>query len=133
MTSLDQCEALVISKSGLDRIMADRPAVSQDLLAFLCQRLRDTTEQLESIALYRIEARLARFLLALSEQTQSSAQTVDVSLAMSQAELGAVLGASRPKVNVALSNLAAMGAIRRNGSRLNCDIRKLQAVAEDMP
>jgi CRP/FNR family cyclic AMP-dependent transcriptional regulator len=133
MTSLDQSAVLVLSKASLARLIAGRPAISRDLIRFLCQRLRDTTEQLESIALYRIEARLARFVLALSEHMPSTSKTVEVSLVMSQTELGAVLGASRSKVNVALHTLEEVGAIRRHGSRLTCDIEKLLAITEDIP
>jgi hypothetical protein len=43
------------------------------------------------------------------------------------------LGASRPKVNVALHNLEEAGAIRRHGSRMTCDIAKLMAITEDIP
>jgi CRP-like cAMP-binding protein len=133
MTCLSECEVLVLSKSSLARLVEGRPAIGRDLIRFLCQRLRDTSEQLESIALYRIEARLARFMLALAEHGTAGSKTVDVSLAMSQTELAAVLGASRSKVNVALHNLEEMGAIHRHGSRLACDIEKLSAIAEDIP
>ncbi|MEQ1956817.1 Crp/Fnr family transcriptional regulator [Mesorhizobium sp. CN2-181] len=133
MTALAQSEVLVLSKADLANLIAHRPAISRDLIQFLCQRLRDTSEQLESIALYRIEARLARFLLALSDQMSSMSTTVEVSLVLSQTELGAVLGASRPKVNVAFHHLEEAGAIRRHGSRLTCDIQKLLAISEDIP
>jgi CRP-like cAMP-binding protein len=133
MTSLSQSEVLVLGKASLARLIAGRPAINRDLVQFLCQRLRDTTEQLESIALYRIEARLARFVLALSEHMPAASKTVEVPLLMSQTELGAVLGASRSKVNVALHNLEEAGAIRRHGSRMTCDIAKLMAITEDIP
>lgn len=131
MTSVSQSDVLLLGKTSLSRILNERPAISRALILFLCQRLRDTTEQLESIALYQIEARIARFLLALAKQTRSDAGKVDVSLLLSQTELGNVLGASRPKVNVALNNLEECGAIRRHGSRLTCDRDKLLAIAED--
>jgi len=129
MTSVCESETLALGKTSLARLMADRPAISRALIQLLCQRLRETTEQLESIALYRIEARLARFLLAL----QSSSKTEEVSLLMSQTELGAILGASRSKVNAALHNLEEMAAIRRRGSRLACNAEKLLAISQDMP
>jgi CRP/FNR family cyclic AMP-dependent transcriptional regulator len=131
MTSPVQTEVLTIGKPSLMALMSDRPSITQELIQFLCQRLRTTSDQLESIALYRIEARLARFLLALCGQVQPSSSKVAISLVMSQTELGAVLGASRSKVNVALSNLADTGAIRRSGSRVTCDIEKLHAIAEE--
>lgn len=132
LTSLYQSEALVLGKASLERLLADRPAIGCDLIKFLCQRMRDITDQLESIALYRIEARLARFLLALSQNVVCGPRIVDVTLLLSQTELGAVLGASRSKVNAALHNLEEVAAIRRHGSRLTCDIERLLAIAEDI-
>jgi CRP-like cAMP-binding protein len=45
---------------------------------------------------------------------------VDVELGMTQAEIALLLGASRPKVNVALGALESRGAISRTGERLAC-------------
>jgi CRP-like cAMP-binding protein len=132
MTSVTQSEALALGKSSLVRLIEERPTFSRDLVRFLCERVRSTSEQLESIALYRIEARIARFLLELCESRRSAEPTVDISFTMSQAELGAMLGASRPKTNGALVRLEETGAIRRRGSRLSCHVDKLRAIAEDM-
>ena len=42
-------------------------------------------------------------------------------LGFSQSELAQLLGASRPKVNVALRMLEELGAVRRTSDRLFCD------------
>jgi len=49
---------------------------------------------------------------------------------MSQTELALLIGASRPKVNVALSMLQDMGAITRKGGELRCDTSVLQSIAD---
>jgi len=41
-----------------------------------------------------------------------------------------LIGASRPKVNVALSQLQDMGAITGKGPKLMCDTDMLQEIAE---
>jgi CRP/FNR family transcriptional regulator, cyclic AMP receptor protein len=51
-------------------------------------------------------------------------------LGMSQGELALLLGASRPKVNAALTMLEDTGAITRDGDRLVCDIDELSQIAE---
>ena len=112
-------------------LIADRPTFGLHLIRFLCERLRNTSEQLESIALYRIEARIARFLLELCANRQAAGPVVDVAFTMSQAELGVILSASRPKINGALNRLEEVGAIRRHGSLLTCHIEKLRDVIED--
>ena len=49
---------------------------------------------------------------------------------MSQGELALLIGASRPKVNIALTLLEDMGAIARTGSKLTCDTEVLQDIAD---
>jgi CRP/FNR family cyclic AMP-dependent transcriptional regulator len=106
--------------------------VAQAAIRFLCTRLRETDQRLEAIALHRIEVRLARLLLsALRLQEPASAgQNVALDLGMSQGELALLIGASRPKVNIALTLLQDMGAITRNGSKLSCNTEVLQSIAE---
>ena len=55
---------------------------------------------------------------------------VSLDLGMSQGELALLIGASRPKVNIALSLLQEMGAITRKGPNLFCNTNMLQAIAE---
>jgi CRP-like cAMP-binding protein len=101
-------------------------------IRFLCTRLRETDQRLEAIALHRIEVRLARLLLS-ALKLQSPAATganVPLDLGMSQGELALLIGASRPKVNIALTMLQDMGAITRTGSKLVCDTEILHNIAE---
>ena len=51
-------------------------------------------------------------------------------LGMSQSELGLLIGASRPKVNLALTALEDMGAITKSGSGYICNLEILENVAE---
>jgi len=49
---------------------------------------------------------------------------------MSQGELALLIGASRPKVNVALTMLEDMGAIARAGAGFTCDTSVLESIAD---
>ena len=51
-------------------------------------------------------------------------------LGMSQSEVGLLIGASRPKVNLALTTLEDMGAITKSGSGYICDLEELKSVAD---
>jgi CRP-like cAMP-binding protein len=134
MTAISDSELLALGRKSLTRLLESRPAFTTEVIRFLCRRLRDTTEQLESIALYPVEARLARLLLAVAERVKrASSPHVEFSLTVSQSELGTVLGASRPKVNVALRKLERAGAIRRRGARVSCNLEKLLEIAECGP
>jgi CRP/FNR family cyclic AMP-dependent transcriptional regulator len=121
-SALTETRAFVLHRAEFRTILARFPALSNRVIEFLCDRLRDTTDQLESIALHPIEARLARFLLiALDGRKAEPGKRVPLELGFSQSELAQLLGASRPKVNIALRELEELGAIRRTSDRLFCD------------
>jgi CRP-like cAMP-binding protein len=113
-------------------LIESHPKVATAAIRFLCERLRETDQRLEAIALHRIEVRLARLLLsALRLQTPpAKGKGVMFDLGMSQGELALLIGASRPKVNIALTMLEEMGAISRVGSQLKCDTDVLESVAD---
>jgi CRP-like cAMP-binding protein len=123
--------ALSLSKPAFKRLMDTRPLVGEAALRFLCSRLREADQQLEAIALYPIEGRLARFFLAAARQKSPGTEEgrVTIELPMSQSELALLIGASRPKVNTALSLLESSGALERSGARIICDLEELQAIA----
>jgi CRP/FNR family cyclic AMP-dependent transcriptional regulator len=114
--------AHMLSVGALTRLTEEHPAMLRTALQFVCSRLRDTTNQLEEIALYPIERRVARFLVSALQlgRHDLSAPDVAIDLGMSQTELALLLGASRPKVNVALGALAQARAITRKGDSILC-------------
>jgi CRP/FNR family cyclic AMP-dependent transcriptional regulator len=131
--SLTEVLAYSLSRAAFDRLAGAYPGLGQAVVAFLCRRLRDTTDQLEAIALYPIEVRLARFLLvALGGRVAPAGKRVPLDLEFSQSELAQLLAASRPKVNVALGVLETEGAIRRTADRLFCDPTVLARIAEPL-
>ncbi len=129
-TALTEVEALSLSRSLLLTLMEARPSIAMGAITFLCDRLRTTDTKIEAIALYPIEARLARFLLsAVQLQSPGAKGNARLSLDMSQGELALLLGASRPKVNKALAALEEAEAVRRNGAELVCDLEMLRTYA----
>lgn len=122
----------VIDRSRFEALAESHPALGLSVARYFCRRLRETTEQLEGIALYQLEARLARFLLFTLRQLNGAELPPNavLRLEISQGELAAVLGASRPKVNRALQSLESMGAIGRSGGVWVLDPAKLAASAE---
>lgn len=130
-TAVGKVSALSLSKPAFKRLMETEPPVAEAAVRFLCARIRDADQQLEGIALYPIEGRLARFFLAAARTKAPDLEEgrVTIDLPMSQSELALLIGASRPKVNTALSMLEQSGALERNGSRIICDLEELQAIA----
>jgi CRP/FNR family transcriptional regulator, cyclic AMP receptor protein len=132
--ALDAVEALVLTRKELKRLMLSGPAMAESVIQFLCRRLRATTDQLELIALHSVEQRLARLLLAEFEDSKTAEETRQKILALPQSVLGQLIGASRPKANVALSALERAGAIRRvpGGIQFNTKLlRRIAGLADD--
>lgn len=131
-TAISRVSAMALPQRAMTELIENNPKVAVAAIRFLCTRLRETDQRLEAIALHRIEVRLARLLLsALKLQSpDAEGEEVPLELGMSQGELALLIGASRPKVNIALTMLQDMGAITRKGPKLLCNTEMLQEIAE---
>lgn len=128
-TAVGKVTTLTLSKSSLQRLIDSNIGLRQGVIQFLCNRLREADQQLEGIALYPIEIRLARFFLATARQKEGPdiEGKLTLSLPISQSELALLIGASRPKVNAALALLESSNAIERGeGGKFICDIDQLE-------
>lgn len=130
-TAVTKVQALTLSKPALMKLMETRPALREAVVRFLCKRVREADQQLEGIALYPIEARLARFFLAAVRQKAGADAdgAVPLDLPISQSELALLIGASRPKVNAALAMLEDQGALDRADGKITCHIEQLDEIA----
>src|SRR5262245_3980266 len=106
-TAISRVRAMSLRQDVMAELIARHPKVAAATIRFLCQRLRDTDKRIEDIALHRIEVRLARLLLSILKLQAATPKDgkAEVDLGMSQSELGLLIGASRPKVNIALAGL----------------------------
>ena len=131
-TALTPVTAYALERSAFQELWSARPAIANAIIGFLCRRLRKASDRLEAMALYPMEVRVARFLLAaLGDDRQAPpGRRVPLELGFSQGELALLLGASRPKVNAALGALENAGAIRRTSDRIFCEPAKLALAAQ---
>ena len=131
-TAITHVEAMTLSRRATMEVIESNPKVAAATIEFLCSRLRETDQRLEAIALHRIEVRLARLLLSALQLESPAAKgsNIPLALGMSQIGLALLVGASRPKVNMALAMLEDMGAITRKGGDLRCDSSVLQSIAD---
>jgi CRP/FNR family cyclic AMP-dependent transcriptional regulator len=131
-TAATKATACSLSRAAFNRVMATHPLIAESMLKFLCQRLREADQQLEAIALCPIEVRLARFFLAAVRARagdEPEDDEIEIPFTMSQSELALLIGASRPKVNTALSLLEGNGAIKRSGKAIVCSLFELEEIA----
>jgi CRP/FNR family transcriptional regulator, cyclic AMP receptor protein len=131
-TALTRVQIMSLSHKAVLELIANNPKVALAVIRFLCSRLRDTDLQLEAIALYPIEVRIARLLLSALqlELPATTGSNIQLHLGISQSELGLLIGASRARVSDALTFLQNSGAITRNGTKLTCNTETLQRIAD---
>ncbi len=109
------------------------PELAQAAIRHLCGLVRYTTDHIETIALYSLEARLARFLLSAARRAHGGEPSalLEFRLDLNQSEIADLIGSSRPKVNRALVALEQMGAIRRIGKSISCNHDELALIATE--
>jgi CRP-like cAMP-binding protein len=87
---------------------------------------------MESIALNHHRTphvRFFQFSLRQSNGEQNPVEAV-LRLNLSQTDLSAALGASRPKLNQALQSLISEGVVRRDGADVTCFVSRLREMAD---
>ncbi len=131
-TAVSASKALTLTRPQINTLVETVPQFAKAAIDLLCNRLREGDQQLEVIALHRIEVRLARYLLSAVRQQHGATPPKNpaIALGISQGELALVLGASRPKVNAALMMLEDTGAITRQGDKYVCNVDELTTVGE---
>ena len=134
-TAVEAISVLMMRRNLFLKTAIEHPDVMLAVAKYLCSRLRNTNYQMESIALYDLQTRVVRFILLTLQHLYGSDLPKEpvLRLGLNQSDLSAVLGASRPKVNQALKLLTSVGAIRRDGDTLVCNLRMLQSFAEVLP
>ncbi|MFI0418083.1 Crp/Fnr family transcriptional regulator [Spongiactinospora sp. 9N601] len=95
------------------------PAGAVAVHRLLGERLRQANRRRLDFAGYPVNVRLARALLELAAQHgRAYAGGVDIGVRLSQAEYGALVGATEDSVQRALRGLAAEGLIKRGRRRI---------------
>lgn len=124
-TALTPVSALLLRHAEAKAILLEEPELALALLRTLAARIRRTTDQAEAVALQPLPQRLAGALLRLAAVDPSGL------VRQSQSQIAALVAASRPKVNLALSELRERGLVEqvRVGLRL-ADRDGLRQLAE---
>jgi len=110
--AMTDCELLVLNRRDFMPFIENRADICLMLIKILCQRLRQTSEQVEDLQFRHLESRIAKSLLHLSER--SGQPVVDgrvLELHMSQSELSHIVGSSRESVNKQLQAWQKAGFI----------------------
>ena len=122
----------MIGKKDFLDLITRKPSIAEAVIRFLCAQLRDTTDRLETIALYDLNSRVARFFLATMRQIHGNElpASANLRLTLSQTDIASILGASRPKVNRAILSLEESGALKRTDGIISCNVGRLLNIAD---
>ena len=113
------CELLVLLRRDFMPLLERHADICILLLKILCQRLRQTSEQVEDVLFRHLESRLAKALLHLFESaSMHSINGSSNDLHLSQRELGNIAGGSRESVNKTLQSWHRAGLIRLGKSSI---------------
>ena len=113
--TIDECGLLVLDRRDFIPFLRQHPDATVRMLEVLTHRLRRTTELLEDVAFCEGPTRLARRFMRLAE---FSGRAVDkgvfVDMALSQQQLGDMVGMTRESINKQLKQWRDQGLIDWN-------------------
>lgn len=123
--ALEDSTLLLIRKSDFEKIMRAYPEVAFGLVHHFARWLRRFTVQLEELSLKDVTARLASYVLKLSEETgKETPEGIEIRLSESQQEIASHIGTVREIVSRSFRKFQEMGLIRLKGRRLVIRDRK---------
>jgi CRP-like cAMP-binding protein len=123
--AVTDCKLLVIERRDFLPLVHSRPDVAQKLIEVLCERLRNTSRQVEEVMFLDLSAKLARTLLRLRENSGGE------KIALTQSEIAQIIGASRESTNKQLRDWENLKWIRlERGEVILIDTQSLAAIAD---
>jgi CRP-like cAMP-binding protein len=124
--ALDDCLILVMSRTDLERLILNKPAVGLRILETTGKRLRDAEKRLEDMAFKGIPARLASLLLRLSEERGSDEIT-----GLTHQDLAETIGTYRETATQVLNDMKNQGLIEIGRKRIRIlDTERLRELAQ---
>ena len=99
-TAMEHCELIVLERRDFLPILERNPQVCVTLLSILCERIRETTEQVEDSLFLDLPSRLAKAILNLAEHSsRPRTNGIVIGVKLSQRELGNIVGMTRESIN----------------------------------
>jgi CRP/FNR family transcriptional regulator, cyclic AMP receptor protein len=125
--AISDCEMFVIERRDFLPLVREEPEIALKLIAILCGRLRQTTQQVESVMFLQLPGRLAKALLRLSASGVGRERKV----AVTQKDLGNIIGMSRESTNRQLRLWAENKWVRlERGGITILSVEALEKIAE---
>jgi CRP-like cAMP-binding protein len=120
---LTACNIAILDRRDVVMFFERNPRAWPKLVEVLCDRLRRTDQHLAEMALLEIPLRLAKVLLRMLVDHEASPSSPKI--ALSQRELGNIVGASRESVNKCLNEWQRRGIVRIEDNLITIANRKV--------
>ena len=119
--AMTRCNIAVLDRRDVVSFFERQPNAWPKLVEVLCDRLRRTDQHLAEMALLEIPLRLAKTLLRLLSDRDAGGPNI----ALSQRELGNIVGASRESVNKCLNEWQRRGIVTIEDTYITIANRKV--------
>lgn len=114
--TLTACRLLVLRPPALDLLLRGEASAARTLLAYQGAIIRRLTDQAGDLVVLDLPGRLAKCLVRLASTSGTpTPDGVRVEVSLTQSDLAALVGASRPSVNQALAAFANRGWLHTDG------------------
>ena len=134
--AMSDCELIVIERRDFVPFLRDHPDVMLKFIEILCSRLRRTSEQVQDVAFLNLPTRLAKTLLQLTADAETSTaketSAAKGKIRITQRDISQIISRSRESTNKQLRAWSKRGWIRLERGGLTILARdKLAAVAAE--
>ena len=119
IVALEPVESATLGRADLLALLRRNPVAVEGLLAALARKIREASEEVGNLIFLDQQGRLARKLLDLAQtHGRPAGGGIEIDLPLTQQELGAIIGATRTRVNGLLRLYEAQGIIALKGRRI---------------
>lgn len=130
VVAVESTRVFMLLRERLLELMRQHPRLADEFLRMLGRLVRRLTEQAGDLVFLDLPGRLAKLLLQLADRHGAAGGAV-LDRGLTQSDLAAMIGASRPAVNRALQSLAGRGYLTLHGQAIVLrDVQGLRRRAE---
>lgn len=125
--TLEATELLFFPRTDFLALLQAYPTLALNMLAICSRHLRKLTQLVETVSLKEVPARLATYLMYLSERQD----TTEIELEMTKGQLAALLGTIPETLSRVFNKLTQEGIIHLKGAKIQIlDVNKLETLAK---
>jgi CRP/FNR family transcriptional regulator len=126
--TLMETSLLFFSRNEFIRLISANPSLSLNMMALLTQRLKQFADQIENLSLKEVPARLAHYIIYLTEEQQN---TETIILTITKGQLASLLGTIPETLSRIFSKMHIHDLIAVNGKQIQIrSLEKLEHLAE---